>query len=430
MTEYFKSEDITKLKEAVGILAMWRARMGDGLHVAAEMTELLLRAIILDKETDIRDWFNAGYLRIVYSTVIIRIINYASEIGQCTTPHYQTVVSAVRKLGIPSWVVQVRHASAHQFLPSIELFRKAAKFCRDWLWNFHWGRPIKEAMDIAMVKETVTPCENAVNLIVSYIMFRMENPKKKFDEQELLTEGILGDIYKFLSTDSSNFVRAFLFDGHLIMTAEQMKIAGFSVNDGNEVWLIPPSLQLFWEPVLRLFTHLNLLPELLCQLIMLLDFAKVNEAKERQLVAWADYMLAAFSKTDSVSQADWKRIMKVMLSVRILFRSEHYEMVMDKINLLSLKKRKQLRRLLDLSLDSSQLHNSSSLMENGSGVKTLEELRELIDAGIGGVNTEDPITGEDNWITCDPSQWRGVALGLTPEQSAESLFLILDKDYA
>lgn len=47
-------------------------RAGDSVHVAAEMTELLLRAIILDRETDPRDWFGLGYLRIVYSTVIIR----------------------------------------------------------------------------------------------------------------------------------------------------------------------------------------------------------------------------------------------------------------------------------------------------------------------------------------------------------------------
>ena len=46
--------------------------MGNALHVAAEMTELLLRAIILDRETDHRDWFHDGYVRMVYSTAIIR----------------------------------------------------------------------------------------------------------------------------------------------------------------------------------------------------------------------------------------------------------------------------------------------------------------------------------------------------------------------
>lgn len=42
---------------------------------------------------------------------------------------------------------------------------------------------------------------------------------------------------------------------------------------------------------------------------------------------------------------------------------------------------------------------------------------------------EDPVTGEDNWIRCDPSVWKGIPLGLTPEQTAESLCLILDADY-
>uniref|UniRef100_A0A0N5AH36 Phage protein n=1 Tax=Syphacia muris TaxID=451379 RepID=A0A0N5AH36_9BILA len=73
MTEYYNSDDVDKLKEAVAILAGWRARMGDSLHVAAEMTDLLLRAIIMDLETDPNDWFKLGYLRTVYGIAIIRL---------------------------------------------------------------------------------------------------------------------------------------------------------------------------------------------------------------------------------------------------------------------------------------------------------------------------------------------------------------------
>ncbi|VDM95539.1 unnamed protein product, partial [Onchocerca ochengi] len=32
------------------------------------------------------------------------------------------------------------------------------------------------------------------------------------------------------------------------------------------------------------------------------------------------------------------------------------------------------------------------------------------------------------WSTCNPLEWKGIPLGLTPEQSTESLYLVVDPE--
>ncbi|EFO13468.1 hypothetical protein LOAG_15059 [Loa loa] len=46
-------------------------KSGDSVHVAADMTEMLLRAVIMDKETKNDDWFNIGNVKLAYCTAII-----------------------------------------------------------------------------------------------------------------------------------------------------------------------------------------------------------------------------------------------------------------------------------------------------------------------------------------------------------------------
>uniref|UniRef100_A0A0N5AH38 Las1-like family protein n=1 Tax=Syphacia muris TaxID=451379 RepID=A0A0N5AH38_9BILA len=359
----------------------------------------------------------------------VKIINYANEIGQSKTSLLETVATAVKKLGIPNWVVQVRHDATHHYFPSIKLLREAAIFCRSWLWDIHWKKPIREAMGAVAGTGTVTSSEKAVTLIARYIDFRMKNRKKLVSDDEIYNEDVIRDMHEFISYDSSNFVQAFLFDGHLIMTDEQMEVAGFTVDDGYEIWLIPLDLQLFWEPVLRLLSQLGALPELLYQLVSTLMDHQLRKSKKRQIIAWSDYMLAAFSKIDSISESDWKRIMKALLSVEFVFKPEHYNMVIRKITFLSAKKRKQLRKLLDLSTNSNSVADADqSKFDDTYEIKTLDDLQKRINDGVDGVLQKDPAVEEENWILCDPSVWRGIPLGLTPEQSAESLCLILSNE--
>ncbi|VDM15731.1 unnamed protein product [Wuchereria bancrofti] len=56
-------------------------RSGDSVHIAADMTEMLLRAIIMDKETKNDDWFKIGNVKLAYCTAIISCKKFHDKIG-------------------------------------------------------------------------------------------------------------------------------------------------------------------------------------------------------------------------------------------------------------------------------------------------------------------------------------------------------------
>lgn len=274
-------------------------------------------------------------------------------------------------------------------------------------------------------RNTSTNIEIASDIIITYITFRMKNLDKT--AEELQQSEIMIKIKECVLSDPVIFIRALLLDGYLLMTKEQLENAKIDVDDGNEIWVLPARLQLFWQPVLKVLLDADALPEMLYQIITELNTSRITHCNGRQLVGWADRMLSTFFKTDFLSQEDWKRIMKAMLLVPEEFKQEHFNSVIDKMEALSDKKRSHLRRLVSLHPKKRRRTSEMSEFSRKWEIKTLADLHKLACSTVDSKTKADLVTGEDNWISSEPSEWRGVPLGLTPEQSAESLYLILEE---
>ncbi|KAK6018847.1 hypothetical protein OSTOST_15538, partial [Ostertagia ostertagi] len=112
--------------------------------------------------------------------VIFRFVNYVNEICQCQ--RQTSIVKAVQQLGIPSWLVEIRHNASHSHVPPIGTLRKAFIFCREWIWVRHfWTRQPYEAMRSAGAVDTnsdVVAAEASLrdqkihNAIVAYALWR------------------------------------------------------------------------------------------------------------------------------------------------------------------------------------------------------------------------------------------------------------------
>lgn len=82
----------------------------------------------------------SGYnLRQCYSTAIIRLVNGLVDPLQSGV-YARSIASIAAQLGLPGWLVEVRHAATHEELPSLEVLREAAREVISFLmfttWNF------------------------------------------------------------------------------------------------------------------------------------------------------------------------------------------------------------------------------------------------------------------------------------------------------
>jgi len=69
----------------------------------------------------------SGYsLRQCYSTAIIRLVNGLVDPLQSGV-YARSITSIAAQLGLPGWLVEVRHAATHEELPSLEVLREAAQ---------------------------------------------------------------------------------------------------------------------------------------------------------------------------------------------------------------------------------------------------------------------------------------------------------------
>ena len=68
-------------------------------------------------------------LRQSYATAIIRLVNGLVDPLQLGT-FARPIASIAHQLGLPTWLVELRHAATHEDLPSIDLLREGARQVR------------------------------------------------------------------------------------------------------------------------------------------------------------------------------------------------------------------------------------------------------------------------------------------------------------
>ncbi|KAF7367218.1 Protein LAS1 [Mycena sanguinolenta] len=120
--------DLESKVKAINRLSAWRAITA--LPHALESTLALLSALMQDA-SDARP---SSYLslRHSYATAIIRLVNGLVDPLQLGA-YARSIASIANQLGLPPWLVELRHAATHEDLPSLELLRQAARESMTWL---------------------------------------------------------------------------------------------------------------------------------------------------------------------------------------------------------------------------------------------------------------------------------------------------------
>ncbi|KAG6891404.1 hypothetical protein C0992_007628 [Termitomyces sp. T32_za158] len=92
-------------------------------------------------------------IRQCYSTAIIRLVNGLVDPLQLGV-YARSIASIANQLGLPPWLVELRHAATHEDLPSLDLLRDAARDSMSWLFHNYF---------LPMISPITLP-ESGVNL--------------------------------------------------------------------------------------------------------------------------------------------------------------------------------------------------------------------------------------------------------------------------
>jgi len=153
-SKWLFAPDTDSRLRGVGRVKAWRAR--GRLPVAVDATASLLEVALL--ESGMGGDRSALELRNLYSMVIIRAINGLVE-GLQTKFYAEPVNAVAARLGIPQWLVDLRHEATHASLPSLATLRMGAQHLLDWLYKGYWE---KQAQDLESAAAAAT------HLLASY----------------------------------------------------------------------------------------------------------------------------------------------------------------------------------------------------------------------------------------------------------------------
>jgi hypothetical protein len=76
-------------------------------------------------------------LLLLYSMVVVRSVNSIVEPSQ-QSYFAQSILSIAERLGLPGWIVELRHDATHKQLPSLSVLRAAGEFLLEWYYSQYW----------------------------------------------------------------------------------------------------------------------------------------------------------------------------------------------------------------------------------------------------------------------------------------------------
>lgn len=136
----------TLQKRAIDRIDAWRCRAPRSLPVSIISTVDLLRLALLDGEAHLdptsASQLGETHLRLAYSMALVRFVNLSTEMLQKKTA--VAVHMLAGDIGLPEWLVNIRHEATHYTLPSMDLLRNGVSVALEWLKLTYWDEQAKD----------------------------------------------------------------------------------------------------------------------------------------------------------------------------------------------------------------------------------------------------------------------------------------------
>uniref|UniRef100_UPI00358ED9CD ribosomal biogenesis protein LAS1L-like isoform X2 n=1 Tax=Myxine glutinosa TaxID=7769 RepID=UPI00358ED9CD len=299
---------------ALGRISAWTSRWGKDVPLSVSCTKDFLQCQAMEAAG-----FEREQLILAYGTAIVRFVNLLSE-----QPHERLatpITELAANIGIPSWMVILRHDVTHRCMPSLNTCHHGCRFALSWLSRNFWLQPLQvtnkcdDKGQMSVSEESDTPWD-AIPLddqtghrlplnvdgedMVMNVLIEYEQRRYK----DLLIDGAATSrsadtllwldsaLSPLLASHSEIFIKVLTDDGFMIPTAAQLDALGLEY-DTNSTFPcedlpppLPETLLLLWRPLLCQLSRAGLLANLLCALIARSGTAKHKDLRWRNTTAW------------------------------------------------------------------------------------------------------------------------------------------------
>ena len=230
----------------------------------------------------------------------LRFVNFITEPFQ-TNSHAKTVKAIANQIGIPDWIVNLRHSATHFNLPSVEVLEKAVTS----LFEFLKERYIDSYKEISLDQSLLNQNVRGVieNLFNEYMNFRykqtlMRTTNKKNNNES--SEDLDKDVQSLVVNFRHDTFDVLLLDGFMIPTNEQLNAMGIIAEEflEQENLNFPKSFSNIWDKFLSYVNEMNLIGFLFTNLITAYKFEVDNSLasthenlRNKFLLSWILYLL-------------------------------------------------------------------------------------------------------------------------------------------
>uniref|UniRef100_A0A914XZ67 Uncharacterized protein n=1 Tax=Panagrolaimus superbus TaxID=310955 RepID=A0A914XZ67_9BILA len=299
-----------------------------------------------------------------------------------------------------------------------------------------WAVPKKVYEDERTKSRIYRQKEAACDLIASYVRWKNENPTKIASKLEFKSVPILVEIDKFIK-ESADTMIAFLSHDVLILTEEKVNHMGFDKAYSEGIWEIPVELQTYWADIIALISNNQKIMNLVLACLKCMYESNITVFQRKQLAGWIDLFLDMLlitlkngAKINSNESGQWRKIVKCILNADEDFKPSRAIEIFKTTKIFNEKKTSQLIRLTnlrarDLRIAKSTVNSSDDTVKKSLSAAT----KNLSFFGNNCMNESvsfiiDSNTGKE-WSISD-IDFSDVPLGLMPDQSSESLYLLID----
>lgn len=135
------SDDPYVQQRVVSRVASWRSRtqLPVAINATAQLVELQLHESMAQHHHHAVGVSSRSHmeLSLLYASVVVRCVNGLVD-GSQKGAYAMAVSALAQRIGIPLWVVDLRHESTHNQLPSLPVLRFAARHLLAWLRANYW----------------------------------------------------------------------------------------------------------------------------------------------------------------------------------------------------------------------------------------------------------------------------------------------------